>query len=124
LRRQPLRLPLPRLHSQPRAFHPPTAPPPPFRPDPPLRSVGRVLAYRPESMYLMHFSRVTGVARLGELLKMQVRELARIAQAHAQDPDPAAGIRAAMRALWLELVHRHGCGLSDAALGTVLEGGV
>jgi hypothetical protein len=50
-----------------------------------------------------------------------VRELARIARAHAQDPQPAAGIRAAMRDLWLDLVHRHGCALSDAQIEKVLE---
>jgi len=104
------------------AFITPTTPPSQFDPDQLIASIDRMLAYRPESMYLMHFSRVTGVPRLGELLKPQVRELARIARAHAQDPDPAAGIRAAMRELWIELVRRHGCALSDAEIDQVLEG--
>ena len=104
------------------AFITPTTPPSQFDPDQHIASIDRMLSYRPESMYLMHFSRVTGVPRLGELLKPQVRELARIARAHAQDPDPAAGIRAAMRELWLELVRRHGCALSDAEIDQVLEG--
>ena len=104
------------------AFITPTTPPSQFDPDQLIASIDRMLAYRPESMYLMHFSRVTGVPRLGELLKPQVRELARIARAHAQDPNPAAGIRAAMRELWLELVRRHGCALSDAEIDQVLEG--
>jgi len=104
------------------AFITPTTPPSQFDPDQLIASIDRMLAYRPESMYLMHFSRVTGVPRLGELLKPQVRELARIARAHAQDPDPAAGIRAAIRALWLELARRHGCTLSDAEIDKVLEG--
>ena len=104
------------------AFITPTTPPSQFDPDQLIASIDRLLAYRPESMYLMHFSRVTGVPRLGELLKPQVRELARIARAHARDPEPAAGIRAAMRDLWLDLVHRHGCALSDGEIETVLEG--
>src|SRR5207253_1123347 len=103
------------------AFITPTTPPSQFDPDQHIASIDRMLGYRPESMYLMHFSRVTGVARLGELLKMQVRELARIAQAHAHDADPAAGIRAEMRSLWLDLVHRHGSPLSDAEIEAVLE---
>ena len=103
------------------AFITPTTPPSQFDPDQHIASIDRMLSYRPESMYLMHFSRVTGVARLGELLKMQVRELARIAQAHAHDADPAAGIRAEMRSLWLDLVHRHGSPLSDAEIEAVLE---
>ena len=104
------------------AFITPTTPPSQFDPEQLIASIERMLAYRPESVYLMHFSRVTGVPRLGELLKPQVRELARIARAHAQDPDPAAGIRAAMRALWLDLAHRHGCVLSDGEIEKVLEG--
>lgn len=103
------------------AFITPTTPPSQFDPDQHIASIDRMLAYRPESMYLMHFSRVTDVARLGELLKMQVRELARIAQAHANDADPAASVRAAMLELWLDLVHRHGSRLKRAEIEAVLE---
>ncbi|HEY0768112.1 MAG TPA: MBL fold metallo-hydrolase [Steroidobacteraceae bacterium] len=110
------------LDSEHGAFITPTTTPSQFDPDQLIASIDRMLAYRPEAMYLMHFSRVTGVPRLGELLKAQVRELARIARAHAHDSNPAAGIRAAMLDLWLDLAHRHGCALSDAAIETVLDG--
>jgi len=103
------------------AFITPTTPPSQFDPDQHIASIDRMLSYRPESMYLMHFSRVTDVPRLGELLKMQVRELARIARAHANDADPAASVRAAMRELWLDLAHRHGSPLTDAEIEAVLE---
>lgn len=103
------------------AFITPTTPPSQFDPDQLVASIDRLLSYRPESVYLMHFSRVTGIARLGELLKMQVRELARIAREHANDADPAAGIREAMRELWLDLVHQHGVALSDEEIEAVLE---
>src|SRR5437588_12470759 len=58
------------------AFITPTTPPSQFDPEQLIASIGRMLAYRPEPVYPMPFSRVTGVARLGELLKPQVRELA------------------------------------------------
>jgi glyoxylase-like metal-dependent hydrolase (beta-lactamase superfamily II) len=103
------------------AFITPTTPPSQFDPDQHVASIDRMLAYRPESIYLMHFSRVTGIPRLGESLKMQVRELARIARAHAGDADPAAGIRAAMRELWLDLAHQHAPHLTDAEIEAVLE---
>ena len=103
------------------AFITPTTPPSQFDPDQHIASIDRMLSYRPESMYLMHFSRVTDVPRLGELLKMQVRELARIARAHANDADPAASVRAAMLELWLDLAHRHGSPLTDAEIEAVLE---
>jgi glyoxylase-like metal-dependent hydrolase (beta-lactamase superfamily II) len=104
------------------AFITPSTVPTQFDPEQHLASVDRILGYRPESIYLMHFSRVTDVPRLGKSLKEQIVELARIARAHAGDPDPAVGIRADMLALWLALARRHGCRQSDAGLEQVLEG--
>src|SRR2546429_138466 len=48
------------------AFITPTTPPSQFDPEQLIASIERMLAYRPESVYLMHFSRVTGVARSEE----------------------------------------------------------
>ena len=104
------------------AFITPSTVPTQFDPEQHLASVDRMLAYRPESIYLMHFSRVTDVPRLGRLLKEQIVELARIGRAHAGDPDPAAGIRADMLALWLALARRHGCRQPDVELERLLEG--
>jgi glyoxylase-like metal-dependent hydrolase (beta-lactamase superfamily II) len=104
------------------AFITPSTVPSQFDPEQHLASVDRMLAYRPESMYLMHFSRVTDVPRLGELLKMQIRELAAMARRHGVDADPARSIRAAMLERWLELARRHGCTQSDAEIEHVLAG--
>jgi glyoxylase-like metal-dependent hydrolase (beta-lactamase superfamily II) len=104
------------------AFITPSTVPTQFDPEQHLVSIDRMLAYRPESMYLMHFSRVTDVPRLAESLKSQIRELARIARRHAADADPAEGIRAEMLALWLELARRHGCRQSDTELTRALAG--
>jgi glyoxylase-like metal-dependent hydrolase (beta-lactamase superfamily II) len=95
------------------AFIIPTTPPTQFDPEQHLASVDRMLAYEPASVYLMHFSRVTDVVRLGALLKEQIREHARIARAHAGDSDPAPGIHAELRTLWLKLARQHGTPLSD-----------
>ncbi|MGH8132121.1 MAG: MBL fold metallo-hydrolase [Steroidobacteraceae bacterium] len=104
------------------AFITPSTTPTQFDPEQHLASVDRMLAYRPESVYLMHFSRVTDLPRLGKQLKEQITELARIARAHAADPEPAEGIRADMLALWLRLARRHGCTLADAEIEHVLGG--
>ena len=104
------------------AFITPTTPPTQFDPEQLLASIDRLLAYEPESVYLMHFSRVTDAPRLGRLLKEQVREFARIARAHAGDPDPAPAIRAEMRALFLRLAREHGIALSDAEIEHALRG--
>jgi glyoxylase-like metal-dependent hydrolase (beta-lactamase superfamily II) len=104
------------------AFITPSTVPTQFDPEQHIASIDRLLAYRPESIYLMHFSRVTDVPRLGISLKAQIAELARIARAHADDPDPQAGIRADMLTLWRSLARDHGCRLPDSELEHALAG--
>ncbi|MBV8496670.1 MAG: MBL fold metallo-hydrolase [Gammaproteobacteria bacterium] len=104
------------------AFITPSTVPTQFDPEAHLASIDRMLAFRPEAMYLMHFSRVTGVPRLADLLREQIAELARIARSHAGDADPAAGIRADMLALWLRLARREASTLPDAEIARALAG--
>jgi glyoxylase-like metal-dependent hydrolase (beta-lactamase superfamily II) len=104
------------------AFITPSTVPTQFDPEQHIASIDRMLSYRPESMYLMHFSRVTDVPRLAASLKEQIRALARSARAHAGASDRAARIRADMLALWLELAHRHGCRQSDGEIEHALAG--
>jgi glyoxylase-like metal-dependent hydrolase (beta-lactamase superfamily II) len=104
------------------AFIIPTTTPTQFDPEQLLASVDRLLSYSPEAMYLMHFSRVTDVPRLGESLKGQIRELTRIAEQSAAAADRAAAIRAGMSELWRELALRHGCRLAPERLLGLLEG--
>jgi glyoxylase-like metal-dependent hydrolase (beta-lactamase superfamily II) len=104
------------------AFIIPTTTPTQFDPEQLIASVDRLLSYSPEALYLMHFSRVTDVPRLGESLKGQIRELARIAEQSAGAPDPAAAIRAGMSGLWRELAARHGCRLPPERVLALLAG--
>jgi glyoxylase-like metal-dependent hydrolase (beta-lactamase superfamily II) len=104
------------------AFITPSTVPTQFDPEQHLASIDRILGLRPESIYLMHFSRVTDIPRLGASLKEQIAELARIARAHARGPDPATAIRADMLALWRGLARAHGCRLSDSGLEHAFDG--
>lgn len=104
------------------AFIIPTTTPTQFDPEQLIASVDRLLSYSPEALYLMHFSRVTDVPRLGESLKGQIRELARIAEQSAAASDRAAAIRAGMSGLWRELAARHGCRLPPERVLAILEG--
>jgi len=104
------------------SFITPSTVPTQFDPEQHLASIDRMVSYRPESIYLMHFSRVTGVPRLAELLKAQIRELAAMARRHVRAADRAAAIRAEMLALWIELARREGSTLEDAALERALAG--
>jgi glyoxylase-like metal-dependent hydrolase (beta-lactamase superfamily II) len=103
-------------------FITPSTVPTQFDPEQHLASVDRMLTYRPHSMYLMHFSRVTGVPRLAELLKAQIRELAAIARRHAHTADRGRAIRGEMLALWIELARREGSTLEPEALERALAG--
>ncbi|MGH8170439.1 MAG: MBL fold metallo-hydrolase [Steroidobacteraceae bacterium] len=104
------------------AFIIPTTTPTQFDPEQLIASVDRLLSYSPEAMYLMHFSRVTDVPRLGASLKGQIRELTRIAEQSADARDPAGAIRAGMGGLWRELAIRHGCPLRPERVLALLEG--
>ena len=95
------------------AFIVPTSTPTQFDPEQLIASIERMLAYRPEAMYLMHYSRVTDVPRLGADLKKQVRQLADIALGNASASDPKAAMIRDMRALWLRLAREHGCMMPD-----------
>jgi glyoxylase-like metal-dependent hydrolase (beta-lactamase superfamily II) len=104
------------------AFITPSTVPTQFDPEQHVASIDRMLSLGPESIYLMHFSRVTDIPRLGASLKEQIAELARIARAHAGDPHPATGIRADMLTLWRRLARAHGCRLPDSELEHLLAG--
>jgi glyoxylase-like metal-dependent hydrolase (beta-lactamase superfamily II) len=104
------------------AFITPTTSPTQFDPEQLIASIDRMASYLPDSMYLMHFSRVTDVPRLAESLKAQIREFVRITQRHAGAQDRYEAIRADMLDLWLRLSHEHGSACTDAELAEVLRG--
>jgi glyoxylase-like metal-dependent hydrolase (beta-lactamase superfamily II) len=103
------------------AFVVATTTPTQFDPDQLLASVDRLLAHAPRAAYLMHYSRVTDLQRLGAELKADVRRLVDIARAHAGAPDAEARIAADIRAAWLARARRDGCPLPDAAILELLE---
>lgn len=99
----------------------PTSSPSQFDPDQLVSSIDRLMSYAPESMYLMHYSRVTGTPRLAAMLKSQIREFARIAQESALLPDPHQATRAAMLQLWLRLLEQQGSTLPAGEVAELLE---
>jgi len=103
------------------AFIVPTTTPTQFDPGQLLSSIDRLAAYRPEALYLMHYSRVTGVAQLAEELKAQVRQFADIARRHAGAADVKGAIAKDIRELWLTLLRRHGCTLPEGDIDALLE---
>ncbi len=104
------------------AFITPTTTPTQFDPDQLIASIDRMVAYAPESMYLMHFSRVTNIPSLASMLKAQIGELVRIAKRHAAAHDRYAAIRTDMLDLWHGLAREHGVALDRAGLERFLQG--
>jgi glyoxylase-like metal-dependent hydrolase (beta-lactamase superfamily II) len=104
------------------AFIFPATTPTQFDPDQLVASIERMLSYRPESMYLMHFSRVTNLGPLATALKEQIGEFVRIAERHADAQDRYAAIKADMLAMWMGRVHAHGVALTDAEITRLMRG--
>lgn len=104
------------------AFIVPTTTPTQFDPEQLIASLDRLLGYGPQALYLTHYSRVTEVPRLAELLKLQIHEFVKIARSHHGKADRFQAISADMRALWLQLLRRHGCTLTEAQIDEVLGG--
>ena len=102
------------------AFITPTTTPTQFDPDQLIASIDRMLSFAPESMYLMHYSRVRDVPRLAGSLKSQIREFVAIAARHRQGPDRYEALRADMLQLWLRLAREHGCAQSDEEIEHLL----
>jgi glyoxylase-like metal-dependent hydrolase (beta-lactamase superfamily II) len=97
-----------------------TTTPTQFDPDQLIASIDRMLSYQPRALYLTHYSRVTDVPRLGAELKAQVRQIADIALRNREAPDKKMAIATEMRALWLRLLRRHGCVLSEERIDEIL----
>lgn len=100
------------------AFILPTTTPTQFDPEQMVASIDRILGFRPEAAYLMHYSRVTGVGKLADDLRVQVREFVRIAERNASVSDAKSAIVNDMRQFVLKRVREHGCTLPE---GRVLE---
>jgi glyoxylase-like metal-dependent hydrolase (beta-lactamase superfamily II) len=98
------------------AFMFPTTTPTQFDPEQLIASVRRLAGFRPQALYLTHYSRVTGVPRLEEAMVRAVREFVRIAQRHAHAPDQRGAIRADMFRFLVDAAREHGSSLSEAEL--------
>lgn len=103
------------------AFITPTTTPTQFDPDQLVASIDRMVSLAPDSMYLMHYSRVRDVPRLALDLKAQIGEFVRIAERRADASDRYAAIRSDMLELWLARARAHGCTQSDAEIERLLE---
>ena len=102
------------------AFILPTTTPTQFDPEQLLASVRRVAELKPESVYLTHFGRVTGVDRLAAHLRVQIQRIVELARSHASAEDRHARIRAALRQELVTRAQAHGISNAAVTVDTVL----
>lgn len=98
----------------------PTTTPTQFDPQQLLASIRRVAELGPESVYLTHFGRVTGVARLADSLTEQIQRFVEITREHAGAPDRHERIRSALREYLVERARAHGIANPGTTIDTVL----
>lgn len=98
----------------------PTTTPVQFDPQALRDSVERLLAARPERMYITHFGAVGDVPRLGELFLAHLEAMVAIARAAPAGPARHEAMTAALRNLYVGSLRRHGCTQTPAALAALL----
>jgi glyoxylase-like metal-dependent hydrolase (beta-lactamase superfamily II) len=103
------------------AFIVPTTTPTQFDPEQLIASIDRIASFAPESVYLMHYGRVTGASKLATDLKAQVRQFVEIARRSARLPDVKGAIEKEMRALWISLARKHGVTLPEERIDALLK---
>jgi glyoxylase-like metal-dependent hydrolase (beta-lactamase superfamily II) len=98
----------------------PTSTPVQFEPQALRASVERMLARRPDCIYLTHYGRVREVARLGRLLLEQLDDMVSIAQQLRDAPQRHVALKQALDALYARRLRAHGCVMEDHALHHLL----
>lgn len=99
----------------------PTTTPVQFEPEKLRESVQRLLSYRPECMYLTHYSRVRDVQRLGESFLAQLERLVAIGRGLKSAPDRHDALKRALLAEYVSIVKAHGCRYSESEVATLLD---
>ncbi|MEN9478943.1 MAG: hypothetical protein RLZZ298_338 [Pseudomonadota bacterium] len=101
-----------------RPFIFPTTTPTQFEPEEMRASINRLLAFKPDAMYLTHYSRVGDVPVLGKDLLRRLAALVAIAEAASQLSGPLRHeqIKTAITCYLLAELKAHGCTLAEAVV--------
>jgi glyoxylase-like metal-dependent hydrolase (beta-lactamase superfamily II) len=99
-----------------------TSSPSQFTPEDFKQSVARLVAAKPQHVYLTHYAQLSDVARHGEFLLRQTDDYVEIALRHKNAGGArAANIRHDMQALMLRDLRAHGVTLTEAEILDVLD---
>ena len=89
----------------------PTSTPVQFDPPALKASIQRMLAAKPQAMYLTHYGRVNDVPRLANLLVEQIDEMAALGEALRAAPDRHEQLKAGLWRSYAQQLAAHGCPL-------------
>jgi len=103
------------------AFIMPTTTPVQFDPQAWHATLDRYLSFKPERMYLTHYSMVGEVPRLTEDLRRDIDEYAAIARLHREADDRHRRIKTALVEHTLARLRRHGCVLTRSQQHTLID---
>jgi len=98
----------------------PTTTPVHFDPQALHASIDRLMSYRPNSIYLTHFSRVTQLRRLAADMHECIDGFVDIARRHSSDHERGVRIRAELLSYLARRLRRHGFESSDAEIAELL----
>ena len=104
-----------------RAFIIPTTTPVHFDPQALCRSVDRLMAYRPRSIFLTHYAEVTELERLARELKERVLAVADLGARYRDAPDRADKLRRGMFAMMSAWLDAHGFPRGDLRRHELLD---
>jgi glyoxylase-like metal-dependent hydrolase (beta-lactamase superfamily II) len=104
-----------------RAFIIPTTTPVHFDPEALCRSVDRLMAYRPRSIFMTHYAEVTELERLARELKERVLAFADLGLRYRDAPDRAGKLRHGMFAMMSAWLDAHGFPRDDARRHWLLD---
>ena len=91
-----------------REFIMPATTPVHFDPEALCSSVDRLMAYKPEAIYLTHYSEVRDLGRLAGEMKDRVRAFADLGRRYAKAPDRGQRLRSNMYAMLSRWLDEHG----------------
>ena len=94
----------------------PTTTPVHFDPPEAHKAIDRICALGPTNLYLTHYSRVTGVERLGAAMHRRIDDFVALTEAAASATDRQASIAAALADYLTRELRDHGVTLPDPAL--------
>ena len=104
-----------------RAFILPATTPSQFDPEQLKASVARIAALAPGAVFLTHYARVTGIARLAAELTAAIDRYAALTREHATGPDRAARLAASVYEFHSAGLDRHGYPADAAARHRLLD---